>query len=295
MDKQAAPKVCVLMSVYNGERFLRETIESILNQTFTDFEFIIINDGSTDASSEILEEYAQKDSRIRLIHQENMGLTKSLNKGFGMAHGEYIARMDADDISEPTRFEKQVDFLDAHPSIGIVGINSYIIDERGNILREIKHPTSHDEIMSKILLDNKFIHSSVMLRKILLKKYGYYNEKLTYAQDYELFLRLSTHTKLANLPDPLHRWRENTSTGISVTKRPVQIVARDQIRMDFLEKHYALTKNHINLVLANFQNNLSDNILSQHLNKILQNISFMARLIVKLKIFLYYVRKIISF
>lgn len=276
------------MSVFNGERFLRESIESILNQTFEDFEFLIVNDGSTDASPDIIKEYAKKDPRIKPAHQENIGLTRSLNKGLKLAKGKYIARMDADDISDSKRLETQAGFLDAHASIGVVGINSYVIDERGNIIDKVGHPESHDEIRSKILSDNKMVHSSIMLRKNLLETNGYYNEEFHLAQDYDLLLRLSVVTELANLPEPLHSWRENRNTGISMTRRQDQIVVRDIIREDFLIKHYALNKNYISLVLSNYKNKPDDTLLLEYIKKILNDISFVSHFFLKLTV-LYYV------
>jgi len=272
------------MSVYNGERYLREAINSILNQTFRDFEFLIINDGSTDGTAEILKSY--DDHRIKIINnKENLGLTMSLNKGLRLARGEYIARMDADDISELKRLKKQVEFLDMHSSIGVAGINSYLIDERGNILTKMERPTSHEKIMSKILGENQMVHGSLMLRKNLLETCGYYNEGLTFAQDYELLLRLSTVTGLANLSEYLHQWRKNTSAGISVTKRQEQIVARDRIRRDFLKKNYGLNKRYINLVLANFLKNPKDPILFEYITKILKDTSFTHHFFIKLKLY----------
>lgn len=283
-------KVTVLMSVYNGEKYLREAIDSILNQTFRNFEFLIINDGSTDRTAEILESY--NDPRIKIINNErNMGLTKSLNKGLKMARGEYIARMDADDISEPNRLKKQVEFLDMHPSIGVVGINSYIIDESGNILTKMERPTSHEKIIAKILGENQMVHGSLMMRKKLLETRGYYDEEFVLAQDYELLLRLSSITKLANLSEQLHRWRRDTSRGISTTKRKYQIAVRDKIRKVFLEKNYSLDKNYINLVLDNFLSNPKDPILYEYLTKILKDISFIPYFLIKLKIFLYSLKK----
>src|SRR3989337_2996755 len=124
-------KVSVIMSVYNGERHLRESVDSILNQTFQDFEFIIINDGSKDQSKYILESY--KDERIKLIHNKNMGLTKSLNIGISIAKGKYIARQDADDISEPERLKTQYDFMEANPGLGLIGSQFEVIKENGEI------------------------------------------------------------------------------------------------------------------------------------------------------------------
>src|SRR5665647_1469233 len=122
-----SPKVTVLMSVYNSESFLAEAIDSILGQTFKDFEFLIINDGSKDKSLEIIKNRAKNDPRIRLISRPNKGLVKSLNEGLAKARGEYIARMDSDDISLKTRLKKEVDFLDSHPDVGMVGSNYTII------------------------------------------------------------------------------------------------------------------------------------------------------------------------
>jgi glycosyltransferase involved in cell wall biosynthesis len=145
------PRISVVMSVYNGEKYLRQAIESILQQTYTDFEFIIIDDGSTDSSREIIQSY--DDKRIRLvINEQNIGLTKSLNKGIRLAKGEFIARMDADDISLPQRFEKQVAYLDSHPEVGVLGTYANIIDHRGKIINNIIFPTEHETILWTMLL-----------------------------------------------------------------------------------------------------------------------------------------------
>jgi glycosyltransferase involved in cell wall biosynthesis len=293
-ETMADPKITVLMSVYNGEKHLQESISSILDQTFKDFEFIIINDGSTDRSREII--ISCRDSRIRLVNNEkNIGLTRSLNKGLKLATGIYIARMDADDVSMPARFEKQVVFLDSHPSVGVVGINSLVIDEQGKPLFKINHPTVHGKIISKLLLDNKFVHSSVMLRKTCLKTSGYYNEDFQMAQDYELFLRLSLIARLANISESLHKWRMNQSAGISVTKRPEQLKDRDKIRKIFLERHYTLNKNYVKWILANFQNNPEDIILSEYLHRISRDGPIIYKLFILKAINLYYLKITVYF
>lgn len=132
MNIKKEPKISVVMSVYNGERYLGEAVESIFNQTFSDFEFIIINDGSTDRTPEILTEI--DDPRAKVINQPNRGLTASLNRAIRLAKGEYIARMDADDISEPTRLERQVEVLDRDPDVVLVACWYEVIDEKGNFL-----------------------------------------------------------------------------------------------------------------------------------------------------------------
>ncbi len=193
-----SPRISVVMSVYNGERHLEEAVASILNQSFSDFEFIIINDGSTDRTVEIIESFS--DSRIRLIHNDgNIGLTKSLNKGIELSNGEFIARMDADDISLPERFKKQIDFLDAHPEIGITGTNVRAIGENSKPKYKIKYPENHWLIYWSLLFSNPMCHPSVMIRKEVLNKYGNYNSQLKSSQDFELWSRLIGQTKFHNL------------------------------------------------------------------------------------------------
>ena len=189
------------MSVYNGERYLVEAIESILNQTFTDFEFIIINDGSTDGTADILRSY--KDRRIRIFEQSNIGLTRSLNRGVALARGEYIARMDHDDLSMPERFARQVAFLDAHPEVGVVGTACLVYNEVRGIEWKYAVATSDDECRRDLIKGNQFVHTSVMMRKSVLQAVGAYNEAYRYLQDYELWVRLAGRTRLANLPEVL--------------------------------------------------------------------------------------------
>jgi glycosyltransferase involved in cell wall biosynthesis len=207
--------VSVLMSVYDGERYLRDSVESMLNQTFSDFEFIIVNDSSTDASRAILESY--DDSRILLLHnQKNRGLTYSLNRGLAAAKGEYMARMDADDVAMPRRLEKQVSFLRAHPEVGILGCCSVNIDLKGRRVGGSTMPESDLEVRWVSLLGNPFIHSSVMIRRGLLVSEGLkYYEALETTQDYELWTRVLRHTRGGNLPDSLIWYRR----GDNVTRR----------------------------------------------------------------------------
>ncbi len=192
-------KVSVIMSVYNGERFLSESIEGILNQTFNDFEFIIINDGSTDSTEKILESY--NDSRIKVFNQKNVGLTKSLNKAIKLSNGKYIARMDADDYALPERFQKQVNFLDVHTDIGMIGTYNMVIDEQGKVIEKKRYPVSDNELRLALIRYNPFFHSSVMIRREVLEIVGFYNENKRIGQDYELWFRVANQFKLANLPE----------------------------------------------------------------------------------------------
>ena len=145
------PKVTVLMSVYNGKKYLHESVGSILNQTFKDFEFVIINDGSTDGTEKILEEYSRIDKRIVLIHnKENLGLTKSLNKGIKVARGEYIARMDMDDISASDRLKKEVEFLDHHQDYAVIGTFVKIMNKDSNLIYMLERPIEDKKIREMV-------------------------------------------------------------------------------------------------------------------------------------------------
>lgn len=194
------------MPVWNGAKYLGAAIDSILNQTFQDFEFIIINDGSTDDSKKIIESY--QDARIVLINQENQGVTKSLNNGLQIAKGELIARMDADDLAMPDRLAKQLEFLNAHPEVALCGTRAVAIDKDEKIIRNFDYPPlSHQEIKKYFIFHNPFIHSSVMLRKSVLATVGSYDETVPRAQDYELWSRVITKFQTANLPNHLLRYR----------------------------------------------------------------------------------------
>ncbi|EHJ02070.1 glycosyl transferase family 2 [Clostridium sp. DL-VIII] len=203
MDK---PMVTVLMSVYNGEKFLKEAIESILDQTFTGFEFLIINDGSTDNSVKIIESY--KDPRIRLINNEkNLKLIASLNKGISLARGKYIARMDCDDVSMPERLEKEVEFLESSPDYGLVGTHYTVIDGEGKEQYNVSYPSSNELIKLFLSLNCPLAHGSIMGRTELFKK-NLYGSKESYAvEDYELWTRIAKMTKIHNIPEYLFKYR----------------------------------------------------------------------------------------
>jgi len=211
------------MSVYNCERYVAEAVESILGQTFTDFEFIIIDDGSTDRSLSILRRFAQRDGRIRLVSRGNRGLTRSLNEGLGLARGEFIARMDADDISLPERLERQVEYLRAHPECVALGCRLYLIDPDGDPLMEEPRPTTHEDIMQMLLRGSGAIpHPGAMIRRTDLCAIGGYNEEFKAAQDLDLWLRLSERRQLANLDEVLVRYRMHFGS-VSVGSRQVQV------------------------------------------------------------------------
>lgn len=208
MAQSRMPKVTVLMAVYNGEKHLREAIESILGQTFRDFEFLIIDDGSTDSSREIIASCA--DPRIRLVRNEaNLGLTKSLNRGLKLAAGEYVARMDADDVSLPERLERQVKHLDEHPEVGVCGAQTQAFGD--GIRGWISHYyLDHDIIKAALLIGSAISHPTAVLRKAFLDKFGLgYDEAAVCTQDYDLWVRCADRFKMANLPDVLLRYRRH--------------------------------------------------------------------------------------
>jgi glycosyltransferase involved in cell wall biosynthesis len=211
------PRVSVIMSVYNGERYLREAVESILGQTFTNFEFIIIDDGSIDQTAMILQTI--DDERIRVFrNQKNIGLASSLNRGLGLARGEYVARMDADDISLPERFEKQVEFLDNHPMACVVSGGYISVDESGNETMVVTFPTDNATLQARLLQHCCICHGSAMMRKECLETIGGYRPAFRVAEDHDLFLRLAEKFEVANLAEPLYKYRVITSS-ISVHRK----------------------------------------------------------------------------
>jgi len=212
-------KVSVVMSVYNAERYLEEAIESILNQTYQDFEFIIINDGSTDSSLDLINKY--NDKRIRLIDQENKGLSKSLNTGISSAKGIYIARMDADDISFPQRIETQLEFLEKNADYVVIGSNAKIIDAEGNFLYSSNLPITWPSIKN-FLPESPLFHSSAMFRKSAWAKAGgYFEEVVHHFEDKILWNRMTAYGKIRNIEEPLIAYRLVPS---SISNKPATII-----------------------------------------------------------------------
>jgi len=186
-----SPKVSVVMSVYNNGRYLAEAVDSVLSQSFDDFEFIIIDDCSTDGASETLEKYASQDSRIVLVKNEtNIGLTKSLNKTLKIAKGEYIARMDGDDICLPDRFKKQVEYLDRNPDIALVFADIFLIDKNSKDICMRYRPKSIKKMLLNLEICNYFPHPAVMLRGTAISALGGYNESCRTGQDQNLWIRM---------------------------------------------------------------------------------------------------------
>jgi len=215
------------MSVHDDLRYLPAAVDSILGQTFDDFEFLVLDDGSADGSADYLSRL--DDPRVRVVFNgENLGLTRSLNRGLDLAEGLYLARMDADDIAAPERLARQVEFLDATPRVGIVGSSRVLIDEAGDVVAQAPAAEHDLDIRWKCLLGNPFAHPAVMLRLDLLNAHGLrYDEQYRTAQDYELWSRLLEVTKGHNLPEPLLRYR--LRAGVSRMHKTEQLRNHDRI------------------------------------------------------------------
>jgi glycosyltransferase involved in cell wall biosynthesis len=204
------------MSVFNGERFLHEAVESVLSQSYPTFEFIIIDDGSTDSSPSILASYSARDSRVRVHRKENSGIVDSLNFGCRLAQGQYIARMDADDVCDPIRLERQIAFLDAHPRVGLVGCGIYDnVDGNGATLYRTYLPKENDAIQRTIVERWCFLHPSIMFRTELFALVGGYRKIFESAEDHDFILRILERCEAHNLQEPLIRYRVNPK-GLSV-------------------------------------------------------------------------------
>lgn len=202
------PEISVVLSVYNGEMYIENAIRSVLSQTFPNFELIIINDASTDSSADIIRNF--DDPRIRIVENEsNIGLTASLIKGIRIAKGHYIARMDADDISLPHRFETQFSFLESHPDYALIGSSFYLINDNGETLGLVQVLTENTLIQEKLTEKNWFCHGSTLIRKSAYEVVGGYNCEYKYAQDYDLWLRISEQFKVYNTDEPLYSWRDS--------------------------------------------------------------------------------------
>jgi glycosyltransferase involved in cell wall biosynthesis len=235
------PLVSIILPIYNAERFLRQAIDSVIGQTYTDFELLAIDDGSTDRSREILASYADKRLKV-LCNNGNLGLIYSLNFGLATACGEFVARMDADDISQPTRLEEQVDFLRKYHDVALVGTAMEEIDENNEHLGCVYYPVENSEIQQRLLSKSCFCHPSVMFRRDAVLNVGGYRSEFMYAEDYDLWLRLSEKYKLANLGRELLRYRIHMSQTC-FTKQAYQYKATQYCISEALRRRGILDEN----------------------------------------------------
>lgn len=224
------PVVSIVMAVYNGDAFLAEAVDSILSQTYRDFEFIIIDDGSSDSTPAMLKKYAEKDKRIKVFKQKNQGLVASLNRGILAAQGEYIARQDADDASMPGRLEKQLDFMRRDRDIVALGSSIEVMDDEGKKLHRHAVLLNDNELKQELLLRSPFAHGSVIFRREEAVKAGLYQQDSWPAEDYDFWLRLSRLGKFANLDEYLYIYREHAA-GISQRNRELQEKKVAEIRL----------------------------------------------------------------
>lgn len=238
------PKISVVMPAYNAEKHIAEAIESILNQTFTDFELLIIDDASTDKTFEIAKDYADKDSRIKIIRNtENLNIGGSLNKGISEAKAEIIARMDADDISLPDRFQKQYDLLQSDPKIAVVGGDIIVLEEDWST--HIRKYESDSDKMKKLLVRYMpFAHPATMYRKQPVVEAGMYDPKKSPSEDMNLWIRLGAKYKFGSVPSPIFKYRMYSTSSsnkklrkveLNTIKMRIEAVTKYNYKFDFMD------------------------------------------------------------
>ncbi len=233
------PRISVVMAVYNAERYLEEAITSIRSQTYDDFEFIIVDDGSTDQSTAILNSFAARDRRITVHRQPNLGLITSLNKACSLARGVFVARMDADDISLPRRFEKQVRYLERQKGIGVLGTWIQDIGAAGQPGPIWPLPTSAATIPWFLMFGNCLAHPSVMMRRQLIQSLTYRADAV-HIEDYDLWIRASSVTGVANIPEVLLKYRVLNQ---SVSSSHLQIQEKQAAQLQFSLRQQVLGTN----------------------------------------------------
>lgn len=220
--KRTKPSITVLMAAYNSEKYIPIAIESILNQTYKNFELIIIDDCSKDNTCTIIKKYAKKDKRIIAYrNQKNIKSCQTLINGMKLAKGKYIAIMDNDDWSYPYRLEKQYNYLESHPKVGVIGGTLVIMNENGNVFAQREYNLTNEAIRKMLFKHSPFAHPLIMLRKSVLQEVGYYDPDFAPADDYELYFRIGKVSEFANLPDKLLKYRVLSN---SITNKSTKIM-----------------------------------------------------------------------
>ena len=225
----SAPRVSVLLPVYNAERYLAGAIDGVLGQTYRDFELIVVNDGSTDRSPEMLTAYAAADPRVRIISRPNTGYVPALNEALAAARGPLVARMDADDVSLPTRFERQVAYMDAHPGCVLVGTHVEQMDVDGVVIGPMSDVAfGHEHINADLLVRGwPIVHPTVMMRADAVRRVGGYDPTLCPNEDHDLFLRLAEVGRVENLPEVLLHYRKHAGSESSLKRaRSADLITR---------------------------------------------------------------------
>ncbi|MDO8638397.1 MAG: glycosyltransferase [Candidatus Daviesbacteria bacterium] len=222
VDKK--PLITVLMPAYNIELYIDQAIESILNQTFKNFEFLIIDDASSDKTLSVIKFYMKKDKRIKLIiNKKNSKIAWTLNKGIKEAKGEIIARMDPDDISYPDRLLTQLSFLKKHPKVAIVGSNIIIINSAGKVISKREYPTTSARMKSLMFRYSPFAHPAIMFRKNIFEEFGCYDVNMEQAEDLDLWFKIGSKYEFATIPKTLLQYRILPSSGFHNNLKSVEI------------------------------------------------------------------------
>ena len=220
------------MPVYNSEKYLNESIKSVLEQTFDNFEFIIINDGSTDKSENIIKHFQKQDRRIILYNQENQGITKSLNKGIKNSKGKYIARMDADDICHLNRFKTQIEWIQDNKDYDIIGSQVEFINEDGIILKSLHHLPLDDYLIKwELIFGTPLMHPTLLIRRSIFEYYGLYDEKYLFAQDLAFWRKIARNSKFSNVPQKLFQIRLQKSFSKN------KIIIQNDVRLSTIKAY----------------------------------------------------------
>jgi glycosyltransferase involved in cell wall biosynthesis len=222
----SVPAVSVVLPVHNGERFLAEAVESILKQSLAELELIVVDDGSTDRTAEILARFS--DPRLEILRQPHEGLVPALTRGVSHAQATYVARMDADDVSERTRLERQVESLERNSHAGMTASWVTVIDDAGRTVRQEVLPLRHEDLLRRLLLRNPFQHGSVVMRREALERAGAYRADYGANEDYDLWRRLARVAELSCVPEPLYRYRLHVGT-VTATD-PSRLHERERLR-----------------------------------------------------------------
>lgn len=230
-----SPRVSVIMTIYNAELYLREAIDSIVSQTFQDWELIAVENGSTDSSPAILASY--KDPRIcTFALKKNIGRTPALRYALDNAQGEFVAVLDADDLAHPARLERQVEYLDHHPTCGLVGTWTEEVDSTGNVIGTHRPPVADADLRDLLGWSNPFVHSAVMYKSVLAKDVGGYPVNITYSQDYSLIRKLAMRSKVGMIDDLLCKHR---SSAGNMTRDPSLRLVRAEEQLQQLREAVA--------------------------------------------------------
>ena len=234
--------ISVLMPVYNGEKYLEKAIKSVLFQTFKNYEFVIVDDGSTDGSWKIIQKYSHKDKRIVAIRSsKNLRTSAALNKGLKITKGKYVIRMDADDWSYPDRFQKQYEYMELHPEVGVSGGSIEVCNEKLEVINKRTYPQTDRMARRIIFRYSPFAHPATIWRKEKMMKAGAYNDNIPLAQDYDLYFRIGGISKFGNIKDTILKLRtHNDASSITKGKFQEQYTIYARIKA-FLEYKYDMT------------------------------------------------------